>query len=63
MFIGTRRILLAYLDHTIGADAVFGVLARAAREQRDGALLEWRNAAACAHGRLRQDGYGVLRLD
>jgi hypothetical protein len=38
------------------------VLARAARSQRDGALVEWRNAAACAHGRLRPDGYGVLRL-
>jgi len=29
--IGTRRTLLAHLDHTVGADAVFGVLARAAR--------------------------------
>ena len=52
----------AHLDHTVGADAVFGVLARAARSQRDGALVEWRNAAACADGRLRPDGYGVLRL-
>jgi hypothetical protein len=60
--IGTRRTLLAYLDHTVGADAVFGVLARAARSQRDGALVEWRNAAACAHGRMNPDGYGVLRL-
>src|SRR5437870_11826010 len=32
------------------------------RSQRDGALVEWRNAAACAHGRLRPDGHGVLRL-
>jgi len=60
--IGTRRTLVAHLDHTVGADAVLGVLARAARSQRDGALVEWRNAAACAHGRLRPDGYGVLRL-
>src|SRR6266852_4440196 len=60
--IGTRRTLVAHLDHTVGADAVFGVLAHAARCQRDGALVEWRNAAACAHGRLRPDGYGVLRL-
>jgi hypothetical protein len=60
--IGTRRILLACLDHTVGADGVFGVLARAARSQRDCALVEWRNEAACAHGRLRPDGYGVLRL-
>jgi hypothetical protein len=60
--IGTRRTLVAHLDHTVGADAVFGVLAPAARCQRDGALVEWRNAAACAHGRLRPDGYGLLRL-
>jgi hypothetical protein len=60
--IGTRRTLLAHLDHTVGADTVFGVLARAARAQRGGALAEWRNAAACAHGRLRPDGYGVIRL-
>ena len=25
-------------------------------------LLEWRGAAACAHGRLRPDGYGLVRL-
>ena len=25
--------------------------------------MEWRSAAACAHGRLRPDGYGLLRLD
>jgi len=56
--IGTRRTLLFRVDHTVGADAVFGVLARAARSERDGALVEWRNAAACAHGRLRPDGYG-----
>jgi hypothetical protein len=60
--IGTRRTLLAHLDHTVGADAVFGVVARVARAQRDGALVEWRNASACAHGRLRPDGYGVLRF-
>ena len=34
----------------------------AALAQRGGALAEWRNAAACAHARLRPDGYGVLRL-
>src|SRR5712691_2808550 len=27
--IGTRRTLLTHLDHTVGADAVFGLLARA----------------------------------
>jgi len=36
--IGTRRALLAHLAHTVGADAVFGVLARAVRAQRGGAL-------------------------
>jgi Replication-relaxation len=41
---------------------VFGVLARAARTQRGGALVEWWNAAAHAHGRLRPDGYGILLL-
>jgi Replication-relaxation len=60
--IGTRRTLLAHLDHTVGADAVFGVLARAARAQPGGALVEWRNAAACAHGRMRPDGYGVIHV-
>ena len=60
--IGTRRTLLAHLHHTVGGDTVFGVLARAALAQRGGALVEWRNAAACAHGRLRPDGYGLLRL-
>ena len=30
--------------------------------QRDAALLEWRNAAACARGRMRPDGYGLLHL-
>jgi hypothetical protein len=60
--IGTRRPFLFRLDHTVGADAVFGVVARTARSQRDGALVEWRNAAACVHGRLRPDSYGVLRL-
>jgi Replication-relaxation len=47
---------------TLGADAVFAALARAARAQRNGGLVEWRNAAACAHGRVRPDGYGLVRL-
>ncbi len=59
---GPRRALLAHLAHTLGTDAVFGALARSARGQRGGALLEWRNAAACAQGRVRPDGYGLLRL-
>jgi hypothetical protein len=24
--------------------------------------VEWRNAAGCTHGRLRPDGYGILRM-
>jgi hypothetical protein len=60
--VGPRRALLANLAHTLGADAVFAAIARAARTQREGALVEWRNAAACAHGRVRPDGYGLLRL-
>ncbi|MDQ6673884.1 MAG: replication-relaxation family protein, partial [Chloroflexota bacterium] len=60
--VGPRRALLANLAHTLGADAVFAAIARAARTRRDGSLVEWRNAAACAHGRVRPDGYGLLRL-
>jgi hypothetical protein len=60
--VGPRRALLAHLTHTLGADGVFIRIARSARGQRDGALLEWRNAAACARGRMRPDGYGLLRL-
>jgi hypothetical protein len=60
--IGPRRALMANLSHTLGADAVFATIARVARMQRNGALVEWRNAAACAHGRMRPDGYGLVRL-
>jgi hypothetical protein len=60
--VGTRRALHAKMAHTVGADGVFVTIARSARAQREGALLEWRNAAACAWGRMRPDGYGLLRL-
>jgi hypothetical protein len=60
--VGARRALLAYAAHTLGADNVFATIARAADRKRDGSLLEWRNAAACARGRVRPDGYGLLRL-
>lgn len=60
--VGPRRALLRHLSHTLGADALFALVAHTARERRGGSLLEWRNAAACAHGRLRPDGYGLLRL-
>jgi hypothetical protein len=68
-----RYVLLRHLAHTRGADGFFVALARAARAARrphrgatgaaDEALLVWRNAVACARGRMRPDGYGVLRLD
>jgi hypothetical protein len=60
--VGTRGALHAKMAHTVGADGVFVTIARSARAQRDGSLLEWRNAAACARGRMRPDGYGLLRL-
>jgi hypothetical protein len=60
--VGTRRVLHANMAHTVGADGVFVTIARSARAQREGALLEWRNAAACVWGRMRPDGYGLLRL-
>ena len=60
--VGTRRALHAKMAHTVGTDGVFVTIARSARARREGALLEWRNAAACARGRMRPDGYGLLRL-
>lgn len=60
--VGNRRQLLAVLDHTLGADEVFLGLYRAARRVgNDARLVEWRNAAACARGRVRPDGYGLYR--
>jgi hypothetical protein len=60
--VGPRRALIRHLAHTLGTDAVFAAIATGARSQRGGALIEWQNAAACAHGRMRPDGYGLLRL-
>ena len=58
--------LLRHLPHTLGVNALFAELhrtaARHARTGRDEAVVEWRNAAACARGRLRPDGYGLYRL-
>jgi hypothetical protein len=60
---GQRQVLLAQAAHTHGVDRVMVGLAAAARTDRRGAYLaEWRNAAACAHGRLRPDAYGLLHL-
>ncbi len=61
--IGPRAALMAHLGHTLGTDAVFAGLTAAARvDPRGGQLVEWRNALACTRGRLRPDGYGLLRL-
>jgi hypothetical protein len=60
--VGARRALVRHLTHTLGADEVFATIARVVRRIPGGALVEWQNAAACAHGRLRPDGYGVIRL-
>lgn len=60
--IGNRRQLLATPAHTLGTDETFLALRRACRRTGTGtALVEWRNAAACARGRVRPDGYGLLR--
>ena len=60
---GVRPELLAHAAHTLGADRILVGLAASARaDQRGACLAEWRNAAACAHGRLRPDGYGLLRM-
>lgn len=60
--IGNRRQLLATPAHTLGTDETFLALRRACRRTAPGtALVEWRNAAACARGRVRPDGYGLLR--
>ena len=65
-----RYVLVRHLAHTRGADRFFVALARAARaaaarspeSARAGpALAVWRNAIACARGRVHPDGYGVLR--
>jgi hypothetical protein len=65
-----RYVLLRHLAHTRGADRFFVALARAARAAAvrspeeapvGAALAVWRNAFACARGRVHPDGYGVLR--
>jgi hypothetical protein len=61
--VGARESLFHHLEHTLGADAVFASVARAAASHPSGgALVEWRSAAACAHGRFRPDGYGLVHL-
>src|SRR5262249_12961225 len=60
--VGGRRQLGTNLQHTLGVDRVFVDLIASDRA-RGGAVLAWRNAAACARGRLRPDGYGLISLD
>jgi hypothetical protein len=60
-----RRRLVRNLLHTIGANAFFVDLVRAARNTSctggDDQLEEWRSAEASARGRFRPDGYGCYR--
>ena len=61
--IGQRAALVDHPGHTLGTDAVFAAFASAARAHPGGgSLVEWRGPAACARGRLRPDGYGVVRV-
>lgn len=58
---GARSALARNLVHTRGVDALFVELARQlARAGENAALVEWRNAAACARRSLRPDGYGIV---
>jgi len=60
-----RRHFLRNLQHTVGVNDVFVALIVAGRHVThlggDEAAEEWRNAAACARGRFRPDGYGCYR--
>jgi hypothetical protein len=60
--VGARRALLRHLHHTLGVDEVFAIIASAARRVPGGRLFEWQNTTACARGRLRPNGYGLVRL-
>ncbi len=63
--LGARENLLQNLAHTLGVNAVFISLYRTAQQFRargsNDAVVEWRNAAACAERHIRPDGYGVYR--
>ena len=63
--IGARRQLMGRLAHTLGADAIFidliATTRRLAAAGEDTALVGWQNAAACSHGHVRPDGYGIYR--
>ncbi|MDP9383215.1 MAG: replication-relaxation family protein [Chloroflexota bacterium] len=63
--LGSRRLLLRVLEHTLGVNGAFVRLYQAAAEFShrgfDHVVEEWRGAAACAWGRVRPDGYGIYR--
>ncbi len=63
--VGQRTTLIRQFDHTCGVNRVFVRFCELSRHQaatgHDDALVEWRNAAACARGHLRPDAYGVYR--
>ncbi len=62
---GQRTALIRQFEHTCGVNDVFVRFCKIARQLAatgsDDALVAWRNAAACARGRLRPDAYGVYR--
>ena len=62
-----RAKLVQILDHTLGVNRFFLNVYRTALYRRrrchDDALVEWRNAAACATRVIRPDGYGAYRRD
>jgi hypothetical protein len=58
----TRAGLVRCLAHTLGADALFAAMHLVASRNSRGALVRWDNAAACARGWCRPDGYGVCRI-
>lgn len=63
--VGARTGLLAAPRHTLGVNELFATLADSARTAaqagQDAALVEWRNASACARKQLRPDGYFIFR--
>lgn len=60
--VGARHILLANLDHTLGADAVFVRLYETTHQLTglgaDNVVLEWQNGTAASRRHFRPDGYG-----
>lgn len=65
--LGTRHNLVRNLDHTLGVNRAFANLHRAAKLIGAGfdggaTIVRWDNAAVCARGRCRPDGYGIYRL-